>query len=167
MEKEVKDITSSSTLSSSSSSGSLCEIAVNLKKKQQEKDPREYHLLYNAAIIGDWKSATDLIKDDPSAKTAIITADEETALHIAAAEGHSIFVHRAASAKIAEFLVNKNSKLTQIRCTLDVWVSLMHAANYATSSSKEKKEIVKYLLNVTTNDYPEPFLETRQLIYVI
>ncbi|RZC51452.1 hypothetical protein C5167_019874 [Papaver somniferum] len=144
------------------------------------KDPSEYLGLYRAALKGDWNTARDLIKDDPSGKTAVVAVHNATALHVAAAEGHWLFVeelikelepealefmtdmsgrtalHCAANTKTARVLVNRNPKLTQIKCTSIEVVPLMYAA-MAASPSNEQKSMVQYLSEVTTDDHSNPF----------
>ncbi|KAI3908805.1 hypothetical protein MKW98_029355 [Papaver atlanticum] len=146
----------------------------------QVKDPSEYLGLYRAALKGDWNTARDLIKDDPSGKTAVVAVHNATALHVAAAEGHWLFVeelikelepeslevmtdmsgrtalHCSANTKTARVLVNRNPKLTQIKCTSFEVVPLMYAA-MAASPSNEQKSMVQYLSEVTTDDHSYPF----------
>ncbi|OVA15741.1 Ankyrin repeat [Macleaya cordata] len=138
---------------------------------------KENLVLYKAALKGDWRKARVFLNDHPEAVTARITNKQETALHVAARSGHSMFVeklvrlmppealeykdssedgytalHLAAIAGItraAKALVKANSDLTQIRDQKG-WVPLSIAAYHA--SSDEHKEMVKYLLTVTRDE---------------
>ncbi|KAL7089704.1 hypothetical protein ACP275_13G199900 [Erythranthe tilingii] len=49
--------------------------------------------LHKAALKGDWEAAKELLIKDPSLVKDSLTEGGETALHISAVEGHSIFVH--------------------------------------------------------------------------
>ncbi|CAK7337027.1 unnamed protein product [Dovyalis caffra] len=67
----------------------------------QRRDERNILELYRAAFIGDWDSARGILEQDAEAINARITGEEDTALHIAAAAGHTYFVRQ---------LVNKMSE---------------------------------------------------------
>ncbi|KAI3868503.1 hypothetical protein MKX03_035676 [Papaver bracteatum] len=143
---------------------------------------KKYQVLYKAALKGDWDRAKRIFKVDPSALTASITVGNETALHIAAASGHSMFVeklvalmpsdalelkncdgettlHFVAAAgliRAAKAMVTKNPNLTQMRDNNE-WVPLVTAAYSANSSNKRSKEMVKYLCSVTRDEEPSPY----------
>ncbi|OVA15739.1 Ankyrin repeat [Macleaya cordata] len=141
------------------------------------RDPvKENLVLYKAALKGDWSKARVFLNEHPEAVTARITKYKETALHVAARSGHSMFVeklvrlmppesleykesnddytalHLAAITgitRVARALVKGNPNLTQIR-DRNGWVPLLIAAYHA--SSEEQKELVKYLCTVTRDE---------------
>ncbi|RZC87732.1 hypothetical protein C5167_028186 [Papaver somniferum] len=153
------------------------------QKNGDQKDlVKKYQVLYKAALKGDWDRAQRIFKVDPSALTASITVGNETALHIAAASGHSMFVeklvalmpsdalelkncdgettlHFVAAAgliRAAKAMVTKNPNLTQMRDNNE-WVPLVTAAYSANSSNERSKEMVKYLCSVTRDEEPSPY----------
>ncbi|KAI3901867.1 hypothetical protein MKW92_035319 [Papaver armeniacum] len=139
----------------------------------------EYEDLYNAAYEGDWRKARDFLKRFPEAVEKTITFDDETALHVAinnerwsfalelvklmspeALEmkdsDNSTALHGAAlygNKKVAEAIVTKNPKLTQIRDDND-WIPLQTAIMYISTG---QAETVKYLYSVTKHEHPSPF----------
>ncbi|KAI3897161.1 hypothetical protein MKW92_010381 [Papaver armeniacum] len=139
----------------------------------------EYEDLYNAAYEGDWRKARDFLKRFPDAVEKTITFDDETALHVAinnerwsfalelvklmspkALEmkdsDNSTALHGAAlygNKKVAEAIVTKNPKLTQIRDDND-WIPLQTAIMYISTG---QAETVKYLYSVTKHEHPSPF----------
>ncbi|KAI3978541.1 hypothetical protein MKX01_015716 [Papaver californicum] len=157
--------------------------AYDSEENGDQKDlVKKYQVLYKAALKGDWDRAKRIFKVDPSALTARITIGDETALHIAAASGHSMFVeklvtlmpsdalelkncdgettlHFVAAAgfiRAAKAMVTKNPNLTQMRDNNE-WVPLVTAAYSANSSNERSKEMVKYLCSVTRDEEPSPY----------
>ncbi|KAI3973716.1 hypothetical protein MKX01_031136, partial [Papaver californicum] len=164
----------------------------NCRAPEQEELTR-HQPLYRAAKNGDWQKAKDHIGDNREVMTARITIYNDTALHIAAAEGHVKFVKElvtlltseqlelqnsdgetalqgavlAGNIESVKAMVEKNPKLTLIPDRYQ-YIPLLNAANYA-SSKEQKKDIVKYLYSVTSNNHdddPDIFLgdSGRQLI---
>lgn len=142
-----------------------------------------YQELYRAALKGNWKEAKSFLDRDPDAVKARISNLKMTALHVAACEGHSEFVenivalmpaaelaqlddlgytalHYAAiggSLRSAKALLAANSNLTQV-VDSEGRTPLLLAA----SLGSESKEVVWYLLLVTTDEKPgQPFTGPR------
>lgn len=112
-----------------------------LQKIPGEEKRFRYLHLYQAALKGNWQNAKDVLDIHPEAVKVPITAENETALHIAAAAKHTTFVKEllnrmddndlectnksnetalclaAASGivEIAQQMVEKNKELTLIR----------------------------------------------------
>ncbi|KAI3889610.1 hypothetical protein MKW92_019229 [Papaver armeniacum] len=169
---------------------------INGRPNYRAPEPGELnkHLpLYRAAKEGDWKKAKDHIDNNSDATTARITVSSDTALHIAAAEGHLDFVRQlvdfmtptqlelqnydgetalqvaviAGNIESVKAMVEKNQKLTLIPDT-NQCLPLSNAANYA-SLKEQKKKIVRYLYDITSNNHnddPSIFLgdSGRQII---
>ncbi|CAK9144634.1 unnamed protein product [Ilex paraguariensis] len=142
------------------------------------KDLGHYLPLYEAALQGDWETASTILEQDPKAFKAIITGTSERALFVAIRspkkthflkklvehmsttdlafvdEDGSTALHIAAIAgniEAAKLLVNKNSDLPNI---LDNSNSLpLHSA-----AACGKREMFLYLMTVTNaNMEPKPF----------
>ncbi|XP_040371330.1 ankyrin repeat-containing protein ITN1 isoform X2 [Rosa chinensis] len=140
----------------------------------------DYYLpLYHAAFRGNWEDARRFLEHDPNAVKAKISNLSMTALHVAACEGHSEFVekivkhmpadelaehdemgftalHYAAiggNLRSAKALLKENPKLAQ-----SVDTKGRTPLHLAASFSSECKELVWYLLLVTTDEEPgHPF----------
>ena len=57
-------------------------------KENIDDDVEIYLDLYKALQIGDWNVAKEFLDSHPYAKSAIITANDQTALHVAVQAGH-------------------------------------------------------------------------------
>ncbi|KAK9283023.1 hypothetical protein L1049_011250 [Liquidambar formosana] len=177
---EVKE--RSQTESSQTERDETDDNEVNKKEKPNKGDEERilYLPLYRAALAGDWKTVRRILKDDPDALTAQITAHHETLLQIAIiSRSHSIqFVEELlnrmppeslaitdklgctalsfsavfGNTEAAKLLVEKNPELTQMR-TARKNTPLHLAAQYG------HKETVRYLLDVTQDKEPSPFSE--------
>ncbi|KAI3843282.1 hypothetical protein MKX03_013463 [Papaver bracteatum] len=151
--------------------------------------------LHRAAKLGDWQTAKDLIDLDGSIVTARITISNDTVLHTAAAEGHSKFVKElvmlmtpeqlelanfegetalqgaviAGNTESVKAMVEKNPKLTHIPDRYG-FIPLVNAANYI-SLKEQKKDMIKCLYNVMSNNHvdPSPFSGNlgRQIIHSV
>ncbi|CAL2274546.1 unnamed protein product [Prunus armeniaca] len=159
---------------SSSATDDIEQLEVNLNNYQE---------LYRAALKGNWKEAKGFLDRNPDAVKARISSLKMTALHVAACEGHSEFVenivalmpagelaqlddlgytalHYAAiggSLRSAKALLAANSTLTQV-VDSEGRTPLLLAA----SLGSESKELVWYLLLVTTDEKPgQPFTGPR------
>ncbi|KAI3914581.1 hypothetical protein MKW92_036427 [Papaver armeniacum] len=142
-------------------------------------DLSKYLPLYKAAKKGDWLKAKDFIDKIGTdiAVTARITVSNDTALHIAAAEGHSKFVEElvklmtpqqlvlqnfdyetalqlaavAGSIRSVKAMVEKNPNLTNMRDKYGC-IPLLNATNYA-SLNDRKEDMIKYLYNVMIKNH--------------
>ncbi|KAI3987175.1 hypothetical protein MKX01_031659 [Papaver californicum] len=123
-----------------------------------------YQELDEAVLKSDWKAAIKFLKKNPEAVTKVIFDDSQTivklmppetleyktrdagftALHYAATYGYT---------EVAEVMVNKNPKLTQIEDKRRR-VPLLCAL---TSVSVGQRETVEYLYSVTRDEHPSPF----------
>ncbi|KAI3962262.1 hypothetical protein MKW92_015860 [Papaver armeniacum] len=156
----------------------------NLYERPNSRAPEpaelQRHLpLYRAANKGDWQKAKDHIDNNRDAVTAGITIYNDTALHIAASEGHVKFVKElvtvmtpeqlelqnfdgetalqgavlAGNIESVKAMVEKNPKLTLIPDRYQ-YIPLLNAAN-CTSSKEQKKDIVKYLYSITSTNHDD------------
>ncbi|XP_026432504.1 uncharacterized protein LOC113329894 isoform X3 [Papaver somniferum] len=151
--------------------------------KAPETAELQRHLpLYRAAKKGDWQKANNHIVNNRDAVTARITISNDTALHIAAAQGHVKFVKElvnlmtckqlelensdgetalqgavlAGNIESVKAMVEKNPKLTLLPDRYQ-YIPLLNAANYA-PPKEQKKDIVEYLYTITSdNDDEEIF----------
>lgn len=126
----------------------------------------------DAVLRGNWKAGKEFLYGNPSAVRARITRNMETALHIAAGEGHREFVEElvkmmlpedlelqnkdgdtalyfaAASGdrEMAKALVDKNPRLPLIRGNNE-------ATPLYIAALLGKQDMVRYLLSVTDDRY--------------
>ncbi|XP_050383555.1 ankyrin repeat-containing protein At5g02620-like [Argentina anserina] len=149
-------------------------------ERSTEESNLDYYLpLYHAASRGNWEDARRFLEHDPNAVKAKISNLSMTALHVAACEGHSEFVEKVvklmpadelaahdemgftalhyaaigANLRSAKALLKENPKLAQSVDTIGK-TPLHLAASFAS----ECKELVWYLLLVTTDEEPgHPF----------
>ncbi|KAI3879833.1 hypothetical protein MKX03_000452 [Papaver bracteatum] len=140
----------------------------------------EYKELYEAAMKGNWKVASQFLKKNPEAIKKVITSDSRTVLHVAIIQGNLEFtkeivelmppeileyktsitgytaLHYAALcgyAKAAKVLVNKNPKLTQIEDSsrrIPLFLAMI-------SVTGRQRGTVEYLYSVTRHQHPSPF----------
>ncbi|XP_026429907.1 uncharacterized protein LOC113326385 [Papaver somniferum] len=148
-------------------------------EKDDDNIVDEYEELYNATYDGDWRKASQFLKDCPEAVEKTITYDNETALHIAIMNNHWRFVQELVklmtpealeikdkddstalygaalygNKEVAEAIVRKNLKLTQMRDKYDR-IPLETAIVHFTDG---QEETVKYLYFVTRHEKPSPF----------
>ncbi|KAI3994992.1 hypothetical protein MKX01_019806 [Papaver californicum] len=164
------------------------EAVIEKKKKSDaaEKDDDnivdEYEILYDAAYDGDWRKASQFLKNFPDAVNKEITHDNETALHIAIMMKRWSFVqelvklmtpealeikdsddstalHAAAlygNKEAVKAIAMKNPKLTQMRDKFDR-VPLETAILHFTDG---QKDTVEYLYPVTRHERQGPFSGT-------
>ncbi|KAK2656130.1 hypothetical protein Ddye_009182 [Dipteronia dyeriana] len=131
--------------------------------------------LYKAVDSGNLEETKDFLEHNPDALTAILSTDEDTALHIAVLAGHVRIVEElvrriqredlakmnknnatalnfAATGgvvKIAEYLVKKNSDLVKIRNKHD-YIPVVVASLYG------HRDMVRYLYSVTPPEELSP-----------
>ncbi|KAL6226787.1 hypothetical protein ACLB2K_000748 [Fragaria x ananassa] len=145
-----------------------------------EESNLDYYLpLYHAAFRGNWEDAKRFLENDPNAVKAKISNLSMTALHVSACECHSEFVeklvklmpadelaahdemgftalHYAAiggNLRSAKALLKENPKLAQ-----SVDIKGRTPLHLAATFASECKELVWYLLLVTTDEEPgHPF----------
>ncbi|KAI3864261.1 hypothetical protein MKX03_006094 [Papaver bracteatum] len=148
-------------------------------EKDDDNIVDEYEIMYDAAYEGDWRKASEFLKDCPEAVEKTITYENETALHIAIMKNHWRFVqelvklmnpesleikdkdgstalHAAAlygNKEAAEAIAKKNPKLTQMRDNYDR-IPLETAIVHITDG---QEETVTYLYSVTRHEKPSPF----------
>ncbi|XP_026444213.1 uncharacterized protein LOC113344459 [Papaver somniferum] len=152
----------------------------------------KYLPLYKAAKEGDWKKAKNFIDNNDkdgkdTAVTARITVSNDTALHIAAAEGHSDFVEELVKLMTSEQLelknfdnetalqlaavagniisikamVGKNPALVNMRDRYGC-IPLLNVTNCAPSND-QKKDMIQYLYRVMIEHPGKPSLFSGDL----
>ncbi|KAI3836073.1 hypothetical protein MKW98_016377 [Papaver atlanticum] len=148
-------------------------------EKDDDNIVDEYEILYDAAYEGDWRKASEFLKDCPEAVEKTITYDNETALHIAIMMKRWSFVqklvermtpealeikdsedstalHAAAlygNKDVAKAIASKNPKLTQMRDKFErvpLETAIVHFGD-------GQKDTVEYLYSVTTHERNGPF----------
>ncbi|KAI3983094.1 hypothetical protein MKX01_035375 [Papaver californicum] len=148
------------------------------RDNDERQDHNRYQRLYKAAKEGNWRMAEDFISEvgRDIAVEAPVTLTSDTALHIAASEGHSKFVEQLVILMTPEQLENKNiygdtalqmtvlvgniesvivmveknEKLTRLHDE-GGRIPIVAAADFA--PQKGKKNIIKYLYSSMRN-YP-------------
>lgn len=152
----------------------------------------KYLPLYKAAKEGDWKKAKNFIDNNDkdgkdTAVTARITVSNDTALHIAAAEGHSDFVEELVKLMTSEQLelknfdnetalqlaavagnlisikamVGKNPALVNMRDRYGC-IPLLNVTNCALSND-QKEDMIQYLYRVMIEHPGKPSLFSGDL----
>ncbi|KAL3746780.1 hypothetical protein ACJRO7_015680 [Eucalyptus globulus] len=150
-----------------------------------------YRRLLQAAFVGDWESAKRFFQEDPASKTANITSNSETVLHIAALNAQDQFVenmvellspypevlemvdgggctalHNAVLCgriRMVEALVRSNPRLTQLPDKKG-----RVPFDISTQEASMHKEIAWYLAKNTTNDEPShPFSRAKAIQSIV
>ncbi|KAI4377812.1 hypothetical protein MLD38_015386 [Melastoma candidum] len=154
-----------------------------------QKDEHYYRPLLLAAYYGDWDTAMRFFEKDPDAKTAILTPNSQTVLHIASMTANDHFVerlvrlltpislamgdsprsrtalHYAAMGeriRMIKVLVGKNFTLTQLP-DKDGNTPL----DLLSHSAPKNPEVLWFLANATNNDPPgQPFTSPSAAILI-
>uniref|UniRef100_A0A2P2MNW1 Uncharacterized protein MANES_14G165800 n=1 Tax=Rhizophora mucronata TaxID=61149 RepID=A0A2P2MNW1_RHIMU len=106
LSRETQRTLSASRIFQGGDDGDLEDGSSRTMDKKEERKWR----LYLAAISGQWEIAAEIYKDDPRVINDRITRRGDTALHVAAAAGHTQFVNQLIQIMTPEAVRRKNDE---------------------------------------------------------